>query len=56
MHSTSRRGDLYIKVVVNVPTKLNAKARELLKELSAATGEESSPRPIPLADLKQQRT
>ena len=53
LHSPSRRGDLYIKVVVKVPTKLSAKAKELLKELSAANGEDQNPKPIPLAELKQ---
>jgi len=55
LHSANRRGDMYIKIVVNVPTKLNAKARDLLKELSGALGEVSSPKPIPLVELKQQR-
>jgi molecular chaperone DnaJ len=40
LHSSSRRGDMYIKVIVRVPTKLNARARELLKELAAAGAEE----------------
>jgi molecular chaperone DnaJ len=53
LHSTSRRGDMYIRIVVRIPTKLNAKARELLKELAVSTGEEANPRPIPLAELKQ---
>ena len=44
---------MYIKIVVRVPTKLNAKARELLKELAASNGEESNPQPIPLSELKQ---
>ena len=26
LHSTSRRGDMYVKIVVRIPTKLNAKA------------------------------
>jgi molecular chaperone DnaJ len=44
---------MYIKLIVRVPTKVNAKARELLKELAAVNGEEPSPRPIPLSELKQ---
>jgi len=54
LHAPSRRGDLYVKLMVKVPTKLNARARELLKELAASNGEESSPKPIPLSELKQQ--
>ncbi len=53
LHSSTRRGDMYIKIVVRVPTKLSAKARELLKELASSNGEESNPRPIPLAELKK---
>jgi molecular chaperone DnaJ len=53
LHSPSRRGDMYVRVVVRIPTKLNAKARELLKELAAANGEDGNPKPIPLSELKQ---
>lgn len=53
LHSPNRRGDLYVKVVVRVPTKLSAKARELLKELASSNGEDASPKPIPLSELKQ---
>ena len=53
LHSSSRRGDMYVKVVVRIPTKLSAKSRELLKERAASSGEEGSPRPIPLSELKQ---
>jgi len=53
LHSSSRRGDMYVKIVVRIPTKLSAKSRELLKELAASSGEEGSPHPIPLSELKQ---
>ncbi len=53
LHSPSRRGDMYIKLVVRVPTKVNARARELLKELAEVSGDEHSPKPIPLSELKQ---
>ena len=53
LHSSSRRGDMYVRVVVRIPTKLSAKARELLKELASSTGEEANPKPIPLSELKQ---
>jgi molecular chaperone DnaJ len=52
LHSPSRRGDLYIKLVVRVPTKLSGKAKELLKEYASVSGEEKSPRPIRLSELK----
>ncbi|MGO9411826.1 MAG: molecular chaperone DnaJ [Spirochaetia bacterium] len=53
LHGPSRRGDLYIKLVVKVPTKVSARAKELLKELASVSGEEKSPKPIPLSELKQ---
>ncbi len=53
LHSSGRRGDMYIKLVVKVPTKVSARAKELLKELASVSGEEKSPKPIPLSELKQ---
>jgi molecular chaperone DnaJ len=49
----SRRGDLYIKVIVKVPAKLSSRGKELLKELAGVIGEERSPKPVPLSELKQ---
>jgi molecular chaperone DnaJ len=37
------RGDLYVKVFVEVPTRLNARQRELLEEFAAQSGHEVSP-------------
>ncbi len=53
LHAPARRGDLYIKVLVRIPTKLNARAKELLKELASTNGEDKSPKPVPLSELKQ---
>jgi molecular chaperone DnaJ len=53
LHNSSRRGDMYIRVVVRIPTKVSPKAKELLKELASVNGEEKNPRPIPLSELKQ---
>jgi molecular chaperone DnaJ len=53
LHSPNRRGDMYIKLIVKVPTKVSARAKELLKELASVSGEEKSPKPIPLSELKQ---
>ncbi len=48
----SRKGDLYIKIVVKVPTKLSPRAKTLLTEVSKLEGENTSPQPIPLAELQ----
>ena len=47
-----RRGDLYLKLLVQVPQKLSKRGRELLEELRQAEGENSEPQPVKLSDLK----
>jgi molecular chaperone DnaJ len=49
--SGSRRGDLYIKLMVQVPEKLSKRGRDLMEELSKVEGENDSPKPIPLSAL-----
>jgi molecular chaperone DnaJ len=49
--SGGRRGDLYIKVFVKVPTRLSRRGRELLEELRLAEGETSQPELIRLKDV-----
>ena len=53
LHNPSRRGDLYIKLMVKVPVKLTARGKELLREFSSVSGEEKNPKPIPLSELKE---
>jgi molecular chaperone DnaJ len=48
-----KRGDFYIKLMVQVPQKLSKKGRELLEEFSKLEGENEKPNPIPLASLSQ---
>lgn len=50
--SSGRRGDMYLRILVTVPHRLSSKAKSLLKELAQAEGEESSPKPVPLTDLR----
>ncbi len=52
LHNPNRRGDLYIKLFVEVPKKLNSKAKQLLQELGEVVGEEQTPKPIPLSSLR----
>ncbi len=49
--NSSRRGDMYIKIHVDVPKRVSGRAKDLLKELADLEGEESNPNPIPLRDL-----
>jgi molecular chaperone DnaJ len=46
------RGDMYIKIRIEVPTKLTPRAKELLKELATLSGENSTPEPVKLSELR----
>jgi len=45
--NSTDRGDMYIKLVVQVPKRLNSKAKKLMQELSENLGEDTSPTPVP---------
>lgn len=51
LHNSTRRGDLYIKIRVDVPKHLSSRAKSLLKELAEMEGENNSPTPVPLSEL-----
>jgi len=46
----SRKGDLYIKLIVRIPEKLSPRAKELLSELSKTEGEVTEPEKILLSE------
>jgi molecular chaperone DnaJ len=48
-----RRGDLYVKLRVDVPAKLTNRARDLLKQLADLNGENENPQPVPLAEVER---
>jgi len=52
LHNSNRRGDMYIKLIVKVPEKISSKAKVLLKEFSSINGEDNSPNPIRLSDIR----
>ncbi|MDR0290409.1 MAG: molecular chaperone DnaJ [Treponema sp.] len=49
--ASGRRGNLYIKFMVQIPEKLSRRGRELLEELAKTEGQNNSPGPIPLSHL-----
>jgi molecular chaperone DnaJ len=51
--AAGRRGNLYIKLIVQIPVKLSRRGRELMEEFAKAEGENDSPRPIPLSELSE---
>ncbi len=52
LQAPTRKGDLFIKVHVQVPQNLNAKAKELLTQLSEIVGEDDSPKPVKLSSIE----
>lgn len=49
---SSRRGDLYIRIMVAIPQKLSSRAKNLMKEIAEIEGEEPNPQPVPLSQLR----
>jgi molecular chaperone DnaJ len=45
--NSTDRGDMYIKLMIQVPKRLNSKAKKLMQELSQVMGEETNPTPLP---------
>ena len=49
--SGGSRGNLYIKLMVQIPEKLSRRGKELLEELAKTEGQNDSPKPISLSQL-----
>ena len=49
----SRKGNLYIKLFVQIPEKLSRRGKELLEELARSEGQNDTPNPIPLSKLAE---
>lgn len=50
--ANSRKGDLYIKIMIQIPAKLSSRAKSLLEEVSRLEGENNTPEPIPLSEIQ----
>ena len=48
LHNDHRKGDLYLKLIIDTPTSLNRKERELLQQFAKMHGENSTPSPKPI--------
>ena len=53
MNDTNRRGDLYVKLRVDVPAKVTGRARDLLRQLAELNGENDSPDPLLLSEVER---
>lgn len=49
---SARRGDMYVKLMVQVPAKISKKAKELYEEIVKVEGDESEPKPMRLSEIK----
>ena len=49
--NSTRKGDLYVKIIVQVPTKISSKAKKALEEYEKLQGAEDNPKPISLSEL-----
>ncbi|MCL2214315.1 MAG: molecular chaperone DnaJ [Treponema sp.] len=47
----NQRGNLYIKLMVQIPERLSRRGKELLEELARIEGQNDNPKPIPLSQL-----
>jgi molecular chaperone DnaJ len=52
VRGTSRKGDLYVKVLVQVPERINPKQKQLLEEFMAIENPTTDPKPVPLSSLR----
>lgn len=50
--NSNKKGDLYIKIIVQIPTKLSNKAKSLLEEVAKIEGEDEAPKLVPLSELR----
>ncbi len=51
IHGNGRRGDMYVKLQVQIPKRLSGKEKDILREFSEKHGEDNQPTPIRLKDL-----
>jgi len=51
LNGGGRRGDLYVKLKVEIPSRLSSKEKDLLREFSKLHRENNEPKPIPLKNL-----
>jgi molecular chaperone DnaJ len=51
LHGSGRKGDMYVKLSIQIPKKLSSKQKDILKNFSAEYGEETEPSPIRLKEL-----
>lgn len=48
---STKKGDLFIKLLIQTPTKLSSKSKKLFEEIIENEGDNSNPKPIPLSEI-----
>ncbi len=49
--NSTRKGDLYIKILIRVPAKLTREQQKILEQYSQIEGASDSPQPVPLSSI-----
>jgi molecular chaperone DnaJ len=52
VQGSSRKGDLFLKILINIPEKLSQRQRQLLSEFLSLEGTTDNPEIIPLSSLR----
>lgn len=52
IHNETKKGDLYIKIQVVIPERLNARGKAIMEELETILGSNASPKPVKLSMLR----
>jgi molecular chaperone DnaJ len=52
LHGSTRKGDLYLKILIKIPEKLSSRQRTLLDEFAALDDTTNTPEPVPLSQLR----
>lgn len=52
-YSDSRKGDLYVKVIVQIPTRLTSEQKKLMEEFARIENATTSPHCVPLSSLSR---
>ncbi|HIW36098.1 MAG TPA: molecular chaperone DnaJ, partial [Candidatus Treponema faecavium] len=49
---SQRKGDLYVKIMIQVPQRLSSKQKDLLKQFADLENATNSPQPLPLSSIR----
>ncbi|MDR1625466.1 MAG: molecular chaperone DnaJ [Spirochaetia bacterium] len=53
--NSHHRGDLYIHIMLKVPTRLSSRSRALLREVAELEGDAAEPKPVSIAEFRKSK-